>query len=371
MNIGARIKLARARAGLSGRQLASRVGVSATAISKFERGETMPRQSTLLQIARALAVGVEFFFRDVKVEVVCPAYRKKSSLSAYGKLAVEGTITETLERYLTAEQLFTNEEPKALPTWTVNTLEDVEQAADDLRRTWSLGLHPIDDLCGTLENSGVKVIAVAGPPEFDGYSCWVNETIPAVVFNSQSPGDRQRFDMAHELGHLVLLAAETLDGEKAAHRFAAAFLVPARKVFDELGNRRTNLGFDELLLLKKKYRVSVQVWIRRAYDSGVIEESTYSALFRRLSAQGWRSKEPEPIPPEEPERLKLLVYRALAEKLITPSYAATLLDEKPQPSGVERPLREAPPSLVKEYTSNKELTASADLDLEVLREDDH
>ena len=66
-----------------------------------------------------------------------------------------------------------------------------------------------------------------------------------------------------------------------------------------------------------------------------------------------------------------MIYRALAENLITPSYAATLLNEKPQPSGPNRPLHEAPQSVVKEYVSNRELTAFADVDLEVLRKDDH
>ncbi len=370
MNIGARIKLARARARLSIRELAEKVGVSGTAISKFERGETMPRQSTLLNIAKALSVGAEFFFREVKVDVVCPAYRKRSSLSGRDRQAIEGIIVETLERYLSAEQLFPEgHDPGDFPRLTIDSVEGVEQAADSLRNEWTLGLDPVDDLCGSLEKCGVKVISVSGPSGFDGYSCWVNHKIPAIVFNSNSPGDRQRFDIAHELGHLAL-TGDSLDDEKAAHRFAAAFLVPASAVYAELGRKRSNLSFDELLLLKRKYRVSMQVWMRRAYDLAVIDQSTYTSLYKRLSARGWRSKEPDGVPKEEPQRLRLLVYQALAENLITPSYAATLLDEKPQHPVVEQALSEPSSALVKEYARNKELTAFADIDPEVLRDDD-
>jgi len=372
MDIGPRIKLARARAGLTLRELAERVGVSATAISKFERGEVAPRQSTLLHLAEALSVGIDYFFRDIRIRAVAPAYRKHSRLSARAREAVKATTVEAVERLLTVEQLFPSgflTVPK-LPRYTVHAVEDAERAADKLRTAWHLGSDPIEDLCGRLEGRGIKVVALDGPQGFDGYSCWVNSDIPVIAFNADVPGDRQRFDLCHELGHLVLKVADSVDAEKAAHRFAGAFLVPAEAARVELGPKRTKLSLDELLLLKRQYGVSIQVWIRRAFDLGIIDRNTYDALFRRLSAQGWRTQEPDGVPPEHPRRLRLLTHQALAENLITPSFAATLLDESPRTRPQSAELSEPSPDLEREYLENEELRAFVDADVEDFHDED-
>lgn len=372
MDIGPRIKLARAKAKMSVRELAEQVGVSATAISKLERGKATPRQSTLLRLAKALSVSIEYFFREIKVETLAPAYRKHSKLGKRTQEAIEATIAEAVERYLAAEQLF----PKGffpegeLPSFPVKVVADAEQAANELREKWNLGFDPIEDLCGRLENHGVKVIALDGPKGFDGFSCWVNDRIPVIAFNSTVPGDRQRFDMAHELGHLVFDPYPSTDLEKVAHRFAAAFLVPGKAAYAEVGQKRSNLSFDELLLLKRKYGVSIQAWMRRAFDLGIIDQPTYSKLCTRLSARGWRIQEPNGVPKEEPRRLRLLVHQALAENLITPSFAATLLDDTPKGQSrlTNRMLSEPTAALAREYTENRELTAFMDVDLEDLYE---
>lgn len=374
MYIGPRIKLARAKVRMSIRELAEQVGVSPTAISKFERGEATPRQSTLLRLAKALSVGVEYFFREVKVETLAPAYRKHSKLGQRAQDAIEATIIEAVERYLTAEQLF----PEGFfpesdwPRFPVDGVADAEETADKLRAKWNLGTDAIEDLCGRLEDRGVKVIALDGPEGFDGYSCWANDRIPVIAFNANVPGDRQRFNLAHELGHLVLDSDPSMDIEKAAHRFAAAFLVPAKAAFSELGRNRSNLSFDELLVLKREYGMSIQAWMRRAFDLRIIDERIYSMLYRRLSARGWRTEEPDGVHKEKPQRLRLLVYQALAENLLTPSYAATLLEESPKGRTVpaNRTLSEPAAPLVREYAENRDLTAFMDVDLEDFHEED-
>jgi transcriptional regulator with XRE-family HTH domain len=63
MSIGERIKSARIMAGLSQRDLANAVIVSPMAISKYERDMDIPGSQILIQLARALGVKVEYFFR--------------------------------------------------------------------------------------------------------------------------------------------------------------------------------------------------------------------------------------------------------------------------------------------------------------------
>ena len=66
---GARLKLARAAAGLSLRALEERLEglVTARAIGKYERDEAMPYSTVLIALARALKVTEEFLLDSRRV----------------------------------------------------------------------------------------------------------------------------------------------------------------------------------------------------------------------------------------------------------------------------------------------------------------
>ncbi|MDZ7844749.1 MAG: ImmA/IrrE family metallo-endopeptidase [Anaerolineales bacterium] len=96
---------------------------------------------------------------------------------------------------------------------------------------------------------------------FDALVFWANERIPVIVVKGGIPGDRQRFNLARELGHILLDLSDNVDEEKAAHRFAGAFLVPRQKAIEELGEHRQRLSVQELHILKHKYGLSMQAWI--------------------------------------------------------------------------------------------------------------
>jgi Zn-dependent peptidase ImmA (M78 family) len=114
--------------------------------------------------------------------------------------------------------------------------------------------------------------------------------------------------------------------EKAADRFAGAFLVPAEKVVEALGSRRRSLEVYELYLLKQEFGLSIGGWSYRARDLGVIAQSTHSAFWRILVANGWDKLEPgDQYPSETPRLFEQTVYRALSEDLISESKAAELL----------------------------------------------
>jgi len=149
-----------------------------------------------------------------------------------------------------------------------------------------------------------------------------------IVVNSEDSGERQRFTLTHELGHLILDVDPSTDAEKAAHRFAGAFLMPADAVRTEIGRRRTSIGWSELFSLKRLFGVSVQALVYRCRDLGIFNESLFRRLFRDMSTFGWRSPpyaEPRSIGREEPTRFERLCSRALAENLISESKAAELM----------------------------------------------
>ncbi|HJW91817.1 MAG TPA: XRE family transcriptional regulator [Anaerolineales bacterium] len=326
MTIGQRIKQARKASRLSLRALADQAGISAMAISKYERNESVPSSGVLARLAQALEVPLDYFFRPASQGVPLRAYRKHASLKKKDESAILARIQEWLDRYHEIENLFPQAVRQAdLPVYPIEGLVEIEQAALDLRKRWRLGLDAIENLTGLLEDQGFKVGLVEGFDDFDACT-FLSDNAPVIVTKADTPGDRQRYNLSHELGHIVLEISSELDQEKAAHRFAGAFLVPATVARYELGDQRSDLELHELYLLKRKYGLSMQAWIYRAKDLGIISEWTARRLFKRFRSHGWRLQEPgEPLPPEEPLRLELLVYRALAEDLISRSRAQELL----------------------------------------------
>ncbi|MHB8995210.1 MAG: helix-turn-helix domain-containing protein [Armatimonadota bacterium] len=336
-SMGERIKQARIAAGLSLRELAERIGLSAMAISKYEHGQMSPGSDVLIRLGNAVGVKVGYFHRPLQVEVHCPAYRKHSRVTKKAQGMIEGRIKEFLERYLAAEDVF---EPDRMPVFewpescsgTLHGVEEAEQWAEGLREDWGLGHDPISNLCETLEDHGVKVILLGDVDEkFDGYSCWANEEIPVVAcrMGDDLPGDRQRFTLAHELGHLLLEehVADGVDVEKACHRFAGAFLVPRAAVEQEVGKCRGQIQFKEMHSLKHKWGLSMGAWFHRLADLDVISSNQYSLVARRFRANGWHKREPgDQVKPERTERFERLVERAVAEDIISVSRAADFLN---------------------------------------------
>ena len=334
--IGERIKRARSAAGLSLRDAAERAELSAMAISKFERGEATPSSQSLIRLSRAFGTPLEFFFRPDTVTLEKPKYRKRASLGKKQLVRIEADILDQVERFVELLALFPNapavpfELPTGLPQ-SIVTMDDVESVAMHVRNVWGLGRNEIFAVADAFEERGILVLTteVEGESKFDGLATKVNG-FPIVVVGEQWPGDRQRFTLGHELGHLVLEGRlEDLsekEQEKACNRFAGAFLVPRETVIAELGEHRSDIEPKELYQLKHKYGLSMGGWLYRALDVGVISRATYEKLIRRFSANGWRKNEPgKSFPPEKPHFFERLIVHALAEEMISMSKAAELM----------------------------------------------
>lgn len=328
MDLGERIKAARRQGGHSLRSLSEAVGVSAQAVSKYERGLDVPSSGVLIRLAQALNMRVEQLLRPTEVSLSSFRYRGHVTLPQRNQLRVQAQAQDWLERYLTTETILGETIPFAFPEINrqVGSLDEAERAALELRRAWDLGLAPIDSMVEVLEAKGIKVGLVEGAEKFDALTFWANKTIPVMVVKQDIPGDRQRFSLAHELGHLILEVAPHLDEEKVAHRFGGAFLVPEPAVNYELGRKRHKLDLYELHLLKHKYGVSMQALIYRAKDVGILSPLSSKHWFRVFREKGWHREEPgDSIPPERPARFERLVLRALAEEMISETRAAELL----------------------------------------------
>ena len=332
MSMGDRLKMARAKAGLSLRALAQRVEVSPMAISKYERGLVVPGSAMLVKMAKALEVKPDYFFRSTKIVLSPPSYRGRQSLPVKNQHMIMGEVQDWLERYMEVESLFLDEPPgfqmpEGFPR-RISSIPEAESVAERLRHAWDLGEDPIENLSEVLEEHYLRVVLVEGGEGFDALTLWADNKFPVIAIRRGLPGDRHRLNLAHELGHNLMECDESVDPEKAAFRFAGALLVPAKAAMWELVRRRRNINFVELHSLKHKYGISMQAWIYRAKDLNIITEHVAARLFQEFRRRGCRTQEPgDQLPPEEPGRMKRLVMQALAENQISRSRAGELLGE--------------------------------------------
>ncbi|WP_026868041.1 helix-turn-helix domain-containing protein [Hyphomicrobium zavarzinii] len=344
--LGNRLKIARKKAGLSLRALAEQVDppVSAQALSKYESNQMVPSSRVLVGLAKALGTSLDYLMSGQVAELEGVEFRKHSGTSAQDRARVEAIVTERLERYFAVEDVLglpDEADPFArVRTDRVASLEEAECLADQVRDDWDLGNDAIPSMCGLLEDKGIKVIEADLPERVSGMACHVRRSgrdnaIPLVVVSSSINTERKRFTLAHELGHRVIrgTASDELKLEKAIDRFAGAFLVPADHLRQEIGECRHGVAYQEIKRLKHYYGVSASSMLMRLLQVGILSESVVAYAFR-TTARSWRTEEPDPIKDgiglgdfEKPRRFERLVYRALAEKLISPIRAAELISK--------------------------------------------
>ena len=336
-----RLKIARKKAGLSLRELSEALGglVSAQALGKYERGEMMPSSGTLLALAKTLEVSLDYLMGGQVATLDRVDFRKKSGTTAKDRARVEAAVIEHVERYLTIEEILdldSAEWHRPFPEVHLKQIEEAEALAKKLREAWQLGEDPIPNLTELLEEHGIKVCITALPADVSGMTCIVQRSaglpeVPVIVINQMHTLERRRLTLAHELGHRLLHEDSPVHHEKAANYFAGALLIPEAHLEKEIGKHRQGLGYYELVELKQMYRVSAAAFLVRLERLGIIDEATLAYAFQTF-AQGWRREEPEEL--EEPDRrgtqeparrFERLCYRALAEKLISPSKASELL----------------------------------------------
>ncbi len=337
--IGQRLKIARAASGLSLRELESAIDnlVTAQAIGKYERDEDMPSSRVLSALAEALGVSEDYLLTSEEMILDGVEFRKRHMASKREEAFVEGQALHLLERYLTLEDVLGLASvhwdcPREAP-YPLTKVDDAENAARAVRTHWGLGIDPILSLSELLEERGVKILSAA-LADIDGLTAKVRrkngETIPVVVIKADAWSERKRFTLAHELGHMVMDVRHGVDAEKAANRFAGAFLMPPEALWREIGKRRTMISLGELVRLKELFGASFQAIVYRCHDLGIIPDTAYRRLFQVFNERGWRKppfEEPGALDPslEQPQRMQRLCFRALSEGAISESKAAEIL----------------------------------------------
>lgn len=356
--IGERIRRKRLAARMSLQDLADRLktlGISLTraALSSYETGRTAPSAKTLWGIARALDESLDYFVKEETVSLNLHGFRKKAAATKGEVDSVLARVYDEIEKHITLDRMLDYRTTgSGMPRAEVASVKGAEALAKKLRTEWGIGSLPIASVTTLLEDREWYVIAIPDDPHVDGLSGYVEETgRPFAVSRKVKAIDRVRINLLHEAAHALLANDDVKLEEKCAFRFAAAMLLPASRVFEEIGKRRSSLDFEELLFVKKKYGISIQAITMRLHDLGVITDSYLKLLFTFYSKNGFRIEEPGADQlqfQEVPLALRRKVHRALAEGLVSEAEALRIV---PDLRLREEPLSSISSAAIKELMS--------------------
>lgn len=321
--IPSKLRDARKVARLSQGDLGDLVGVSRQAVSAYERGDKSPEPATFQKIADVLKQPVSFFTSADRPEFGTAGacfYRKFGSdtVRRNEACAVLGSWLVQTAKYFDAFLNYpTPSIPECAPTSPSGrySFDEINEIALDVRKKWSLGPGPISNVLALLESKGVIVCRYEMQGEsVEAFSFWNGDRPFIFMASEKEAGARLRYDLAHELGHLVLhrwveqseledkATLKHIEGE--ADKFAGAFLLPSTSFPNEVYTPR----LDGFVPLKERWKVSIQAMVYRCKDLEIIDADQALNLYKQISFRRWRKKEPLDDPSkiaiEQPRLLK-------------------------------------------------------------------
>jgi Zn-dependent peptidase ImmA (M78 family)/DNA-binding XRE family transcriptional regulator len=314
-----RLRVARERRGLTKDALAVACGVSRRAVSDWEAGRV--EAPPVGRLSLALGFPLEFFGRDDLDEISTDAVSFRA-LTSLTQRQVRRVLANAI---MLREFAGWMEERFRTPAVDVPSAEDFAASesplepspvdtATALRVHWNIHARPIKDLLSVLESRGVLVFGLADDDQdVDAFSFWQSGR-PYIFVNVAKSAERIRFDLAHELGHLVMhrgvVTARTRRYELDANSFASAFLIPADGLLPQLVSRP---GFADVMTLKAYWRVSAAAMARRLHQLGRVSDWQYRSWMVDLTQRGFRTSEPDGLPREQSSLLRQVLTLARAD----------------------------------------------------------
>ncbi|MBS7529432.1 ImmA/IrrE family metallo-endopeptidase [Hazenella sp. IB182353] len=324
-----RLREAREACGKTITDLAELIGTTHQCISRYENGKTVPKPDKVRELSRILGFPYTFFFKPKKIDGEETIYFRSFATATKKSKKIHEIRNRWIQEihvYLEHILEFPSVDiPKfgRGPSYTPTRFREIDQVAALVRRHWGLGEGPISNMLLLLEKKG----AIVSRSDFDddvkidACSYWGNNDRPYILLGSDNRGVsrsknhkssavRSRFDLAHELGHLVLHAdlkpSELGDKknhkviEKEANRFASAFLLPSSTFGMEVFN-----NIDHLIELKKRWKVSISAMAYRAKNLELFTDDQYIYLMKKMNKEKILYEEPldDELPFEQPQVL--------------------------------------------------------------------
>lgn len=334
---------------LSQRALADVAGLSLPAVKSLELAKSEPRMRTMQAIARALEVKIQVFFQPVRE---LHAVRFRSAKRMQNRENVLAEVARWLDDFNFLEKCMNKQMAFSLKAVRTQCAPDrLAESAGLCRKKLGLKLtEPIHDICGLLEQAGVKVFPIPMASDgFFGLSVGEEDGGPAVVVNiwERISVERRIFSAAHELGHLMLhpeaydvaKVEESTEEEHEADRFAGHFLMP-NEGFRKEWNEASGLHFvDRVFKVKRIFRVSYKTILSRLLEDGAVDNTIWKkfnmAYQQRFNRKLSFKEEPVGIDSAEPfgmqrfdfyeDRFSRLAREAVEKDRISISRGAEIL----------------------------------------------
>ncbi|PGC57656.1 transcriptional regulator [Bacillus toyonensis] len=345
MFVGEKLTNIRLLYGLSRQDLASKLGVTEQSIWQYENGYTSPSLEKINELKNMFHLkGKYFYTNDELPDVVNEnniAYRSASN--APYKRREEKIFMNNIDRVLTHMEQFLNY-PKSiiveLRNYSISQKNEqdfneenkekvIEQIASKARQAFGLNEDNNENLMFLLEKKGIFIIEKMLGNNIDGYSSWTNYNRPYIVLgNVKKSSVRRNFDIAHELGHLLLhhqmdigelSTSQYNEIEQEAHLFAASFLMPKEEFIGDLQCISKISNPNHYIELKRKWKVSLAAMGHRAYSLGMMSYQQYRYFNVLLHRYGYKLKEPldSEIPIVRPGKIRSIFQYVLDKKIIT------------------------------------------------------
>lgn len=286
-----RVQCVRHRAGMSVKDFAERCGVDVRSVRNWENdGAPTARVSA---IARATGAREVFLLRPALEipddDAVFFRARRRTSRTRIKEATALSAIGADF--YGAVGELLAIREPDVPADLSSPTPQD---AARDLRLAWGLGTGVAPNLVQLSELHGIRVLGLPDPEEdVDAFSFWGPQGRPFILLGRAKTAERTRFDLAHELGHLVMHSGTTATTdrqlEQEANQFAAELLIPLatlRAVAPQ------SPSIQDVLTLKERFGVSAQAMAYALRDCGHLSEWSLRQLLSELKNRGYLTDEP-------------------------------------------------------------------------------
>jgi Zn-dependent peptidase ImmA (M78 family)/DNA-binding XRE family transcriptional regulator len=316
---GDRVRQAREIRGFTQAELAERMSVTQATIAYLENVENYlfrPSEDLLQKLVQQLNFPHTFFSQDRGPEIPLGSllYRKKTKLGSTEKAKLRQVARLVFEL---ADKLAESAN-HPIDVFPVIEKKSPIYCAGILRSHFGIASDtPIRNITRVLENAGFWIFSLPYDiDDHDAFSVWAGKMVKPLIFTTTGKSHvRHRFNVAHELGHLIMhptWSGTLRDLEDEANAFASEFLIPTKALLREMPGS-INLG--SLEPIKKRWGVSIQALIMRLFELDQITYRQKTYLFQQINKEGLRTREWDDW---KGETEKACFLTSLIEKFVKP-----------------------------------------------------
>jgi Zn-dependent peptidase ImmA (M78 family)/transcriptional regulator with XRE-family HTH domain len=331
---------------LSRAQLAEKLDITEQAVWQFENGYESPKLEVINKMKTLFKVKSAYFFREdllgdqperIRMERI--AYRSDTMNSAMKTQSelMHVRFFDAFMKQIGKRVKYPNNELVSLrervidylnQNQNVNRNMQIRQIARMAREHLKLPNDSNKNLLFHLEKAGAFVFEKSIGETIDAYSLWSEDDIPYIVLgNIKKSAVRRNFDLAHELGHLLLhyhIEFNLSDKsaykkiEEEAHLFASEFLMPFNEFIEDVATITKVSNPDAYIELKEKWLVSLQAMAIRVRQLGLMSHQQYRYFYMSINKRGYRKAEPldEILPIERPMKVRSILQLLFEKKVI-------------------------------------------------------